>query len=134
MSAKYTNQEISRLALIGFCQPKFYKQAVWKKAKALMELACNMNIGVVYRPHRGAGHYWTINEPEEVKIESVIWALVQKYGDPLNPFIVKQYEETFRVYDIETGRFVDRFYDSIEDANQVAQNHNSFRRDHGVAA
>jgi hypothetical protein len=121
----YSNQEIDRLVWIGFCQPKFYKQSVWRKAKALMDLACDMNIGVEYRPVRGAGHYWTARGEDEVKIESVIWALVQKYGNPISPFITKQYGERYRIFNTEIGLLTNGDYCSIEEADKVAEDYNS---------
>lgn len=71
----YTSEEIKKLVWIGFCQPKFYKASVWKKAKELMLIACEMNIGVYHRPYRGAAHFWT---EDGVSIDSVVEALIKK--------------------------------------------------------
>lgn len=71
----YTSDEVKKLTYIGFCQPKFYKPSVWVKAKKLMLLACEMDIGVYHRPYRGAGHFWTL---DGVSIESVVEQLTKK--------------------------------------------------------
>jgi len=81
MKQKYTNDEIARLVRIGFCQPKFYTQATWKKAKTLMFLACEMNIGVIYKPHRNKGHFW-IESETAIGICDVTTELIKKYGNP----------------------------------------------------
>lgn len=47
---------------IGFCQPKFYKPSVWAKVKKVMLFLTSMNIGVIHRPCRGGGHFWTNDE------------------------------------------------------------------------
>jgi hypothetical protein len=126
----YANSQIDQLVWIGFCQPKFYKPSVWVKAKAMMLLAVKMGIGVEHRPIRGAGHFWT---KTNLKIESVIWALVQKYGNPSEPFIVKQYGKTYEVYDLENGKAVEKDLLSKDQADVAAKNHNLLKQVMGVA-
>lgn len=47
------------LIRVGFCQPKFYKPHVWKKAKAIMENLCEIPESGVSRFDfgRGKGKY-----------------------------------------------------------------------------
>ncbi len=74
---RFTDAEIKTLVGIGFCQPKFYKPSIWSKAKKLMLLACELNLGVIHRPIRGAGHFWIEGD---ATIQQVTDALVEKYG------------------------------------------------------
>ncbi len=92
--------------------------------------ACEMGIGVEYRPHRGAGHFWTTSG---LKVESVIWAIVQRYGNPTEPFIVNQYGKTYEVYDLEDGVVAQRNLLSKYEADTVAKNLNLLKQVLGVA-
>ena len=57
-SKKYTTLDVKRLVSIGFCQPKFYKASVWRKAKKLMdEVVCPNNLGTPHDFGRGKGKY-----------------------------------------------------------------------------
>lgn len=53
-----TQDEVKTLIKIGFCQPKFYKPSIWRKAKSLMdEIAVPHKLA---RPHdygRGKGKF-----------------------------------------------------------------------------
>lgn len=121
----FTNSQIYELVHIGFCQPRFYRPSVWVKARAMMLLAVEMGIGVEYRPIRGAGHFWTKNG---LKMESVIWTLIQTYGNPTKAFIVKQYGKTYSVYDLEAGMFIENNIASEKEALLLAQNLNLIKQ------
>lgn len=53
---------------IGFCQPKFYKPHIWRKAKAIMEWLCDFrstegDVYVIrYDFGRGKGKYMTTED------------------------------------------------------------------------
>ena len=50
---------------IGFCQPKFYKSHIWRKAKIIMEWLCDNTENVKrYDFGRGKGKYlWNEKTP-----------------------------------------------------------------------
>jgi hypothetical protein len=55
---KASQDTTEHLIGIGFCQPKFYKPHIWRKAKAIMEWLCD-NTAFVKRHDfgRGMGKY-----------------------------------------------------------------------------
>ena len=72
---KLTTDEIKHLINIGFCQPKFYKASVWKKAKTLMLDVCKKVPEVYYEPIRGKGQFWIKGD---MSIEKVIEKYLKK--------------------------------------------------------
>jgi len=48
-------EQIKELISIGFCQPKFYKQSVWRHAKIVMEWLCDNTDGRVTHFDYGKG-------------------------------------------------------------------------------
>ena len=65
------NEAVKSLIFTGFCQPKFYKASVWSRVRKIMDYAVSLNIGVEYRPRRGAGHYWT-DDNKDISIPDVV--------------------------------------------------------------
>lgn len=62
---KYTTLDVKTLVGIGFCQPKFYKASVWRKAKKLMdEVLCPNQLAEPYDFGRGKGKY---NSAKDIK-------------------------------------------------------------------
>ncbi len=45
-SKQLTKDEILNYIRIGFCQPKFYKPSVWRKAKFIMDKLVELKVGV----------------------------------------------------------------------------------------
>lgn len=55
---KLTAKEVESLVGIGFCQPKFYKPGVWRKAKKLMDtVVCPNGLARPFDFGRGKGKY-----------------------------------------------------------------------------
>lgn len=48
---------VLKFCQIGFCQPKFYKASVWKRAEIVMQLLVKLGY-VVERKLHGKGKYW----------------------------------------------------------------------------
>jgi hypothetical protein len=64
-----SEDEVRDLVGIGFCQPKFYRQSVWKKAKALMnEIIIPNGWAFPYDYGFGKGKYSTDLDIETVKL------------------------------------------------------------------
>lgn len=64
---KLPEDEIRTLVNIGFCQPKFYKTSVWRKAKALMdEVVCPQGMAFPHDYGRGKGKYSTEHSISDV--------------------------------------------------------------------
>lgn len=60
---RYTTLEVKTLVGIGFCQPKFYKASVWRKAKKLMdEVLCPNQLAEPFDFGRGKGKYKSIKD------------------------------------------------------------------------
>ena len=55
--SKFSKEEIEMYVGIGFCQPKFYKPEVWRKAKRVMEIACYLGLAEPFDFGRGKGKY-----------------------------------------------------------------------------
>jgi hypothetical protein len=65
---KLTREQVYELIAIGFCQPKFYKTSVWKKARALMDqIVCPLGFAFPHDYGRGKGKYSTDFSIDEVK-------------------------------------------------------------------
>ncbi|WP_026959877.1 hypothetical protein [Aliagarivorans taiwanensis] len=56
--AKMTRKDANSLVAIGFCIPRFYKPAVWAKAKRLMDnVVCPAGLATAHDFGRGKGKY-----------------------------------------------------------------------------
>ena len=69
---KLKKEEVLSLVGIGFCQPKFYKPSVWRKAKRLMDtIVCPNNLAYPHDFGRGKGKYNTELSIEDVKQKTI---------------------------------------------------------------
>jgi len=88
-----TEDEVMSLIGIGFCQPKFYKPVIWRKAKKLMDdVVCANNLARPFNFGRGKGKYTTDYEIEEVKEKTI--SILKKTGrlnEPTEPDMTTQF-------------------------------------------
>lgn len=75
---KFTDDEIVQFVNIGFCQPKFYRPEVWRKAKRVMEIACSLGLAEPYDFGRGKGKYTSDLDMSEVSAK--LLKIVKRYG------------------------------------------------------
>lgn len=69
---KFTEDEVRHLVGIGFCQPRFYKPSVWRKAKRLMDnIVCPNGLAFPFDFGRGKGKYESDFSIEEVKSRTI---------------------------------------------------------------
>ena len=62
----FTKDELESYVNIGFCQPKFYRPEVWRKAKRVMDIACLLGLAKPFDFGRGKGKYDSDLKPSEV--------------------------------------------------------------------
>jgi len=69
---KYTKAEVIHLVGIGFCQPKFYKKNVWRKAKQLMDdVVCPNGLAYPFEFGRGKGKYKSEFDIDDVQNKTI---------------------------------------------------------------
>jgi len=77
--------EIIKYIGIGFCQPKFYKPAAWRKAKLIMNKLVSLNVGVIpYDFGRGKGKFITTGDLDKLKLSDAIDQLADVYINSKN--------------------------------------------------
>lgn len=83
------NNIIERLIGIGFCQPKFYKQTVWKYANLVMQELCSMELVYPFDFGRGKGKYESNVDKDTIYKRAKENTKIQEYSKKYLNYITK---------------------------------------------